>query len=54
MTLDTTKIADGWHILSWHTHIIDHQNPAPRAGKQLASELKLPICVANTNASACP
>lgn len=54
MTLDTRKVADGWHILSWHAHIIDHQNPFPRGGKQLASEIKIPICVANNNPAACP
>src|SRR3989344_735265 len=53
MTLDTRKVTDGWHILSWHAHIIDHQNPFPRDGKQLASEIKIPICVANNNPAAC-
>ncbi|MDB5058225.1 MAG: hypothetical protein JWO59_1697 [Chloroflexi bacterium] len=51
--LDTRLLADGWHILSYHMHVIDHRQKAGFDGKQLASEVKLPICVDNHHRGGC-
>ena len=47
-TFDTTQFSDGWHVLSWHSHIIDGiDSSAPQFGHQLAGEIKIPICIEN-------
>jgi hypothetical protein len=51
--VDTTRLTDGWHILSYHVHAIDLRNRPGMTGKQLASEVKIPICVNNHNHGAC-
>ncbi|MDQ3239240.1 MAG: hypothetical protein M3P33_01830, partial [bacterium] len=51
--LNTRILSEGWHVLSWHVHAIDHHNPVPFRGKQLASEIKIPICVDNDNNGSC-
>lgn len=52
-TLVTRHVPDGWHILSYHMHVIDHRRVAGFAGEQLASEVKMPICVDNHHRSNC-
>ena len=52
--LDTTLLADGWHILSYHVHAIDHRVVPGFTGNQLASEVKIPICVDNQGEGGCP
>ena len=52
--LDTTILTEGWHVISFHTHAIDKQNPAPYRDKQLAVEIKFPICIDNDNKNDCP
>jgi hypothetical protein len=52
--LDTTLLSDGWHILSYHAHSIDHRMVPGFTGNQLASEVKIPICIANQGEGACP
>ena len=51
--LDTTLLPDGWHILSYHVHAIDHRVVPGFTGNQLASEVKIPICVDNQGAGSC-
>ncbi len=55
--LDTTKLSDGWHIISYHTHAIDQSsrvvNGTPTKGNQLAAEIKLPVCVDNHGSGVC-
>lgn len=52
--LDTTRLTDGWHIVSWHYHVIDHTGNPSYDGRQFAGELKFPVCVNNTNQGLCP
>jgi hypothetical protein len=52
-SLDTTKVSDGWHILSWHVHAINHGVTGSKVGHQLAGEIKIPICVNNTGSGNC-
>ena len=52
--LDTTLLSDGWHILSYHAHSIDHRMVPGFTGNQLASEVKIPICIDNQGEGACP
>jgi hypothetical protein len=51
--VDTTHLTDGWHILSYHVHALDLRGIRGLTGKQLASEVKIPICVNNRNQGAC-
>ena len=51
--LDTTLLPDGWHILSYHVHAIDHRVVPGFTGNQLASEVEIPICVDNQGAGSC-
>lgn len=51
--LDTRIMSDGWHIISLHSHAIDHVTTGAARGMQLAAELKVPICVENYDSSAC-
>ena len=52
--LDTTLLPDGWHILSYHVHAIDQRVVPGFTGNQLASEVKIPICVDNQGQGGCP
>ncbi|HTD76591.1 MAG TPA: hypothetical protein VK898_03070, partial [Chloroflexota bacterium] len=52
--LDTTLLSNGWHILSYHAHSIDHRVVPGFTGNQLASEVKIPICIDNQGEGACP
>ena len=45
-TLDTTRLTNGLHILSWHSHVIDHRSGIVNR-QQLAGEIKIPIYVQN-------
>jgi hypothetical protein len=45
--LDTMQLSNGWHILSYHMHKIDKRDLAGLNGKQLATEVKIPILVSN-------
>lgn len=54
--VDTTKLSDGVHILSWHIHSIENTavtGLTSHTGKQLAAEIKFPICVDNHSSGAC-
>lgn len=46
-TLDTRELSNGWHILAYHMHVIDDRPIPGLQGKQLASEVKIPIFVDN-------
>lgn len=51
--LDTTRLPDGWHIISFHSHSIDKKTPGAAQFMQLAAELKVPVCIENHNPNAC-
>jgi hypothetical protein len=56
IAFDTRKVCDGVHILSWHIHAIENTAVTrlpSHTGKQLAAEIKFPICVDNNNSGVC-
>jgi hypothetical protein len=50
-TLDTRQLSNGWHILSYHMHVIDHRDIPGLKGKQLATEIKFPVLVNNSSST---
>ncbi len=51
--VDTRKLNDGWHIISFHSHAIDKGGLTGHFGMQNAAEMKLPICVNNLGQGNC-
>jgi hypothetical protein len=56
IAVDTRTLSDGVHILSGHIHTIENTavtGLSSHTGKQLAAEIKFPICVDNKNSGLC-